>query len=369
MIDDTNLLGARTMTRLMTRVVGVTLLLSLAMSSAWAGSDGRKGTNGANELLIPVGPRGSALGDAVSSDVSGAEALYWNPAGLANLDGSEALFSHTNYFADMKVNYMAAAVKAGNLGNLGFSAKVLSVGDVIITTEAAPDGTGEIATPTFTVLGVSWARSFTDRVSFGATTNFVSENVLSMHASGMAFDFGVQYDTGWRGLKLGMTMKNLGPSMRYDGDNLDVSTQIPGSDPTASPRPLRFTTAAFEMPSYFSLSAITNVYHEGGGRLNLMGSFDNNNFVGDRFTAAAEWNYKQIASLRASWFGTMKSTFDVDGNESVKLSGGDDLYSGLAIGAGMTVPAGGLKVGVDLSYRPVRNFFSDILEFGVHAKF
>src|SRR5690348_15729383 len=110
------------MNRLAIRALALAALLVLAASTAGANSDERKGTSGAAELLIPVGPRGSALGPSVASDVSGAEATFWNPAGLASVQGTEALFSHTEYFANMKVNYAAVAVKAGGLGVLGFNA-------------------------------------------------------------------------------------------------------------------------------------------------------------------------------------------------------------------------------------------------------
>ena len=75
--------GLRTMTRSMFRALGLAGLFAVMASSAWAGSDGRKGTGGASELLIPVGARGSALGAGYSSIASGAEAIGWKPAGGA----------------------------------------------------------------------------------------------------------------------------------------------------------------------------------------------------------------------------------------------------------------------------------------------
>lgn len=358
------------MNRLAIRALGLAALLVLAASTAGANSDERKGTSGASELLIPVGPRGSALGPSVASDVSGAEATFWNPAGLASVQGTEALFSHTEYFANMKVNYAAVAVKAGGLGVLGFNAKVLSVGDVVVTTEQAPDGTGEILQPTLSVLGASWGRAFTDRVSFGATVDFDLEHVGSMSANGVAADFGVQYDTGWRGLKLAMTMKNFGSSMHFSGDNLDVSVLPPGAEPGAANRILQFTTASFEMPSYFTLTGSWNLYHQPTTGLKLMGAFQNNNFVGDNFSGGAEWTYRDVLALRGSWFGTLTSTSDpVNGDQSVKFESGDDLYQGVAVGAGVKVKTGGSKLGVDMSWRPVRQFFDDIVEVGVHLDF
>ena len=358
------------MSRFGIRALGLAALLALAVSGAWAGSDQRLGTSGASELLIQVGPRASALGPSVTSDVSGVEATYWNPAGLAGLQGPEALFSHTEYFADMKVNYAAVAARAGNLGVLGFSAKVLSIGEVIVTTESAPDGTGERFNPTFSVLGMSWAKSFTDRVNFGLTLDLVNEHVQSMAANGVALDFGVQYSTGWRGLRLGMVMKNFGSSMSFSGDNLDVSVLPPGAEPSASNRILSFSTAAFEMPSYFTLAGSYDLVHAGDNQLQIKGAFQNNNFSGDNFCGAAEWNYKSMASLRGSWFGTLTGEIDpITGNESSSFETGDDLYRGYAVGGGVQVRSGTAKIAVDASWRPVRDPFSDIYEVGLKLKF
>ncbi len=352
------------------RALGLAALLALAASSAQAGSDQRTGTNGAPELLIPVGPRASALGPSVTSDISGIEATYWNPAGLAGLQGTEALFSHTQYFADMRVNYAAVAAHAGNLGVLGFSAKVLSIGDVIVTTEQAPDGTGETFSPTFSVLGMSWAKAFTDRVNFGATLDLVNEHILSMTANGLALDFGVQYTTGWRGLKFGMVMKNFGSQMSFSGDNLDVSVLPPGSEPAASNRILKFSSAAFEMPSYFTLAGSYELIRTSASALQIRGAFQNNNFSGDNFCGAAEWSFKDFAALRGSWFGTLTGTIDpVTGDESSSFGTGDDLYKGYALGGGVNVRSGAAKMGVDVAWRPVQQPFDDIYEVGLRFKF
>ena len=362
--------GDRTMSRLIIRSLGLAALLALAASSAWAGSDERKGTSGASELTIPVGPRGSALGSSVAAEITGAEAIYWNPAGIAGQEGTEVMFSNTSYFADMTVNYVAFTAPAGALGSVGFNVKMLSIGDIIVTTEQAPDGTGEIAKPTFTVLGASWARSFTDRVRFGGTVNFINEKVLDMTAGGVAVDLGVQYDSGWKGMRLGMVMKNFGGSMSFDGSGLDVSTPPPGSDPSSSPRTLSFSTSEFELPSYFSLATSFNAWQNGPSRLVVMGSFQNNNFGGDAFNAGAEYNLKNQFFLRGSWFGTMSSTPDPNtGEDSMEFGTGDDLYSGFAIGAGAAVKAGSSNLGFDITFRPVKNYFDDIVEMGLRLKF
>jgi len=360
------------MPRLIILALAVAVVLAGAVTPARAGSIGRVGTDGAPELQIPVGPRGTALGGAVAGDASGAEAIFWNPAGLAELQRTEALFAHTQYFADMKINYVAVGAKLGGFGSLGLAAKVLSIGDVIVTTEAAPDGTGEIATPTFTVLGLTWARQFTDRVLFGATANLVSEHILQQNASGVAFDFGFQYLTGWRGLKFGAVMKNFGPSMTFNGPGGEVGFVPPGSDPSSSTRIFNSETAAFDLPSYFSLAASYDLFTSAAYRVTALGDFQNNNYSGDAIRGGLEWSYRNLFALRGSYFGSFVGAVNqVTGDEHQSFIGGDDLYTGLALGAGAAVRTGETgRLGVDFTWRPVRQgVFNDIYDLGVRFSF
>src|SRR5215831_7467829 len=248
-----NAIGSGAARFLVLVVIVVTSASSLA-TKARAGSDERKGTAGAMELQIPIGARGTALGGTVGSDVSGIEAMFWNPAGLANTSGTEALFTHTNYFADMKLNYVGIATKAGGLGTIGLAAKVLSIGDVIVTTEQAPDGTGEIIDPTFAVMGLSWGKAFTDRVNFGTTVNYVREAIANNTANGVGFDFGVQYDAGWKGLHFGLAVKNIGGSMTFTGPGFEELARDPNADPNAGNRTVSFSSAGFEMPTTIAVS-------------------------------------------------------------------------------------------------------------------
>jgi hypothetical protein len=252
------LLGSRKMAGTRSAVAGLAagvVLLGAFAGLAFAGSDERTGTSGANELRIPVGPRGTALGGTTVADASGPEALYWNPAGLATLTETDVYFSHLSYIADMNVNYFAIVTKAGSFGNIGFSAKMLAVGDVFVTTEAAPEGTGDVLSPTFATFGLSYARQFTDRVRFGTTFQFINEKVAQAQAKGLAFDFGFQYETGYNGLNFGFVMKNFGTTMEFSGSDFELNVPIPDAEPGAANRTVASTSAAFELPSYFQMGA------------------------------------------------------------------------------------------------------------------
>ena len=103
------------------------------------------------------------------------------------------MFSHVNYFADMKLEYVSVASKVGSLGVIGAGIKSFNIGEFEQTTEIAPDGTGTIFKPTYITANLSFARQMTDRIRFGTNVKVISESVADVSASGVAFDFGIQY--------------------------------------------------------------------------------------------------------------------------------------------------------------------------------
>ncbi len=70
-----------------------TCLFSAA--TVFASSGNRTGTNGASELLIPVGARDIGMGGSTVALTSGPEALFWNPAGIGGIQqGHSFCLSH-----------------------------------------------------------------------------------------------------------------------------------------------------------------------------------------------------------------------------------------------------------------------------------
>jgi len=328
----------------------------LPAAPAHAGSVERMGTNAAPELLIGVGPRSDALGGNAVADVTGPEAMYWNPAGLGSLTATEATFTHIRNIGGTNVSYFGIVTRGSTLGTLGFSAKVLDVGDIAVTTEDAPDGTGEILSPTFATLGLTYARQFTDRVSFGATAQFVNERIQDAQAKGLAFDFGFQYDTGARGLKFGFVMKNFGPAMSFGGPAFEINVPDPNAEPGSANRTLRFTSSQGELPSYFQIGASYRAWGANDNQLNLLGTFTSNNFTPDDMRGGAEFVLKKRIALRA---GYNRFTSDEDRN----------VFEGPSFGAGVNFKAGNSQMEFDYAQRMVRNFFDDTHEFGLKVVF
>lgn len=337
------------------RILGVAVaILILAAGPSWAGSLGRIGTAGAPELRLPVGARSIALVGSDLAMVSGAEALFYNPAGIAaQTHKTEALFSNTQYIANMRINYVGLAQSVGDWGNIGVSAKVLSIGEIVQTTEAAPDGTGETFSPTFSTIGLTYGKAMTDRVNFGGTIYYISEKILQETAAGAAFDFGFQYDTGVHGTRLGVTVKSIGPNMDYSGSDFERIVAVPGDDPQAAGRNMATQSATFELPTSFQMSLGIPVV-QGPNPLNVYAAFNSNSYGNDQGKLAAEFTVRKMLSLRGGYM------FD----------GTSDQMFQYSYGAGLVVPVGGSHLTLDWAAQPVHGgFFDDVQNFSVGMTF
>ena len=319
------------------------VLLAVTVTTVYAGNERRIGTAGAQELLIPIGSRGAAMGGAIMANAEGVEAMYYNPAGLAFMEGTEAMFTHLPYIADIDVNYFAVGTYIEGFGNLGFGAKVVSIGDIEETTVEEPDGTGRFFDPTMTVLNLTYARLLTAQVSFGVTAMLINENILEAQATGMAFDVGFMYDPRWHGLSLGLSIKNYGPEMEFDGI---------GFDRTVENRPQSGNPLAFELPSSINIGLGWNFVNDGPHSSLVTGNFRSNNFSQDMFQGGWEYTYDQKYSLRAGY----------------NFSDQDEWLYGVSLGAGLKVNIQNFDVSFEYSWTET-DVFDDNQFFTVKAAF
>ena len=74
---------------------------------------------GAAFLKIPVGPRVCATGEAAVAYIDDASALFYNPAGLANVPTYNAVLAHNQWLLDMNHEYVAGVYGTEGLGKFG----------------------------------------------------------------------------------------------------------------------------------------------------------------------------------------------------------------------------------------------------------
>ena len=321
-----------------TKIILILLVVMFAASFSYAGPRKKYGTSAAPELLIPVGSVGTSLLGSNMSYISGVDAMYWNPAGLANIKSrnAEAMFSHVTYFADMNIEYVSVASKIGNLGVLGAGVKAFNIGEIEQTTEYRPEGTGAIFKSTYITANLSFARQMTDRIRFGTNVKIISESVADVSATGYAFDFGIQYKGGETGFNFGIAIKNLGPTMRFNGPGLDRTIQ--GLNGQISTQ--RVVLQDFDLPTALDIGISWGKMFKNDMGLTLAASFTNNSFTSDEFKFGLEYTYKEIFYVRGAY------NLEVD-----KESGQDISIFGPSIGAGIHYPIGGINVGFDYAYR------------------
>lgn len=309
------------------------VLLVVSLNPAYAGNELRIGSAGAQELRIPVGARSSALSGAVIADVAGTEAIFWNPAGLARLGGTEVMFSHQPYIADINVNALAVATWIEGFGVLGTSAKIVSIGDMEETTEDFPGGTGRVYSPTLSVFSLSYARILTGQVSVGFNALFINEKVFEVSASGIAFDVGVTFDPDWNGLLFGAVLKNYGPEMTFSGNGFNRS--LDGA------RPARPISAKFDLPSSINFGTSYQAVNQEQHLVTFSGNFQSNNYSQDVYQGGMEYVYDGKFSGRIGYNYADQTSY---------------LY-GVTIGAGLKQDIGGTLFSIDYSWNDTGEIF------------
>lgn len=318
------------------------IMIFVVSQIIFAGDPSRKGTTGAEQLLIPVGAQGIATGGAFLANITGLEAIYYNPAGLDLGHSSEAMFSYMSYLADIGVSYFAVGTRLGELGSFAFSFKSLDFGDIPITTLENPDGTGAEYSPTFITAGISYSKGITDRVSVGVNAKLIQETIVNSSATGFALDFGVQYRFGTN-LSIAAAVSNIGTNMTYGGSDLQSTTDIPGTVPGALPGVYQAVAEEFQIPSYFELSTSYRFTINEQNNLNVATRFRNNNVAEDQLAVGLEYNFMQ--------------TFFVRGGYDMMVQNNADQIYGPTFGAGLNYSfAEGMGINFDYAYRVVQEF-------------
>lgn len=199
-------------------------------SAAGAGEIFEKvGTFGGQFLKMGVGARAAAMGGAFVAVADDASSLFWNAAGAARIDPdkSELSINHANWPAEISFDQIGYVFHVKRIpGAIGVSARSVSMDPMIETTSFQPDpdvGTGNTFDAGMLTVGVTYARSFTDKFSAGVTANFVHEGLAEFSQQVYAFDLGTLYDVGTLGMKIGMTISNIGSEVQF----IDRTARIP----------------------------------------------------------------------------------------------------------------------------------------------
>lgn len=328
------------------RIARVFILIALFLIPVIgiAGRSDKSGTAAAPELVLPVGASSIALGGANLAFISGIEAMYWNPAGAVRGEHRyNATVSHMNYFSDIGIEYVAFSTHVEDVATLGVSAKALSVGEIPVTTADYPDGTGEIASPSFITLSGLFSRMVTDKISFGVAGSYIIEKMEKVSAQGIAFTAGLQYWGlgGIDDLSLGVVVRNIGPALQYDGEGLVYTGEL--NDMLFPPSQYNVESTSDDLPSTIEVGL--GYQTQIGNDLNAewTAAFQNNNFSADEYKSGLTIRFLDRFSIRGGY------TFSQE-------EGGHEYLFGSSFGIGMRTAIEQVELQFDYCFRSQKYF-------------
>ncbi|MFC2085889.1 PorV/PorQ family protein [Bacteroidota bacterium] len=288
-------------------VAAATLLTTLAVDCAMGqllpsfGRD-RAGTSGYQFLKIPVDARSAAMSQTVASNAFDVSSLFWNPALAAQVTHKTAFGAgYTGYFADVSLSYLGLLHQVGSF-KVGLSVQSMISGDMDVTTEFQPFGTGETFQAVDLAAGLTLAQQLTDLFSYGVTARYVQESLAEIHARTVVFDTGIFYRVGATGAQMAVVIQNFGFDSSVSGEiervTLDDVSLLENEFESYTP------------PTTFLLGLTYNVFHRNGDQdLTVSAQLNNPNDNAESLNIGVEYVWQQILALRSGYrFGVEEAT-------------------------------------------------------------
>ncbi len=311
----------------MRKPIYLTLALLLILCLPLYADFAKLGTSGAQFLKISVG-RGSAMGEAFVAVADDGSATYWNPAGLGLLTTREVNFHHNEWIADIRHEYLSVILPLQDFGTMGISLTVLTMGEFEYTDVDDPNtsiredtGTGIMFNASSYCLGFSFGRMFTDRLAAGISLKAIGEMVWDMSATGIATDFGIHYNTGWKGLRLAASINNFGSELAYHGRQLDFPWDpYPDSPAQYDDIPSSKKSTPYALPLIFRFGLAMDAIHNEASRLTLALDLNHPNDNYETINLGLEYGYLNTVFLRLGY----KTYLNMEYMKA--MSGGDPVY-------------------------------------------
>ncbi len=187
------------------------LLAVLAASSAVSPAAGDP--TGFAFLEVPAGARASALGGAFAALGEGAEASFWNPAGLAALDRIEITGAHVETFQHFRHDQFAVA---GRWLGGGVSASLRAFySEPIVARDELGNQTGTFGGHDL-AFGLAYGRALAGGFRVGGSARIIRERIAELSTGTYALGAGATWQSPERpALRLGLMVDNVGPDADF----------------------------------------------------------------------------------------------------------------------------------------------------------
>lgn len=198
-----------------------TIILSLLVAVNFSAQTA--GNSGLSFLKFGFGARNIAMGDAGTAASKDITSLFYNPARLAGMKNSEAIFMHNEWIED--VSSEVVGIRSFVLGipiALGFN--VTSVGDIEVRTNPGEPETKFDANYFYGSLSTGF--EVYHNISVGASIKYLYEGLLSDEATGFGFDLAALYKTDYDGLIVSAALRNIGSMNELRSESTKLPAEI-----------------------------------------------------------------------------------------------------------------------------------------------
>jgi hypothetical protein len=210
-----------------------------------------------------------------------------------------------------------------------------------------PDGNGATFRPSYTNVTIAYAREFSNSIYGGVAIKVVNEGISNVKANGIAIDAGIQYVTGENDeLKFGISMQNVGPTMRFKGDGLSFK----GYTPNGTLQTIEYRERDFELPSLIRIGAAYDVLKTETHIIQVAAAFTSNSFTKDNIHFGLEYSFMEYLQVRG---GFIYEEGIFDENERATI------FTGPTGGLSIKIPLSkesGAQFALDYSYRATAAF-------------
>ncbi len=256
---------------------------------ATAGNEDRVGSSGASQLMVNPWARSSAMGDANYASAKGLEASYMNIAGLAFTEKTQLKFNTANWMGSAGVRLFSAGIaqRISEEAVITVSVQSMNYGDIPITTVNLPEGGIGTFSPRTNIVNIGYAKAFSQSIYAGINMKVISESIYNVRGGGIAIDAGIQYVTGEQDqMKFGITLKNVGPTIKYKGDGFTLQAS---NTETGNLTSLDQRVQAYELPSLLGIGGSYDFVFDEKSKLTCALGYTANSFFYDQFRFGADY--------------------------------------------------------------------------------
>ncbi len=188
------------------------MIFLFAFFSISLGTNSKVGTTAYGFLKIDPGARSTAMGGAFVGLSDDEAALFFNPAGLIQIQTNRFFTTYNNYIIDIQSGFLGYVHSYSEDIRLGGSISYFNYGSLTRTDEQGLNlGTFGAADISF---GVSLAKGISNSFSLGATGKFIYEKLDGYSSDAMALDLGILYISKDDRTRIGGVGQNIGVQLK-----------------------------------------------------------------------------------------------------------------------------------------------------------